>query len=315
MARITEKRLYAVPPQLLIANGNNVGHLKIDDTSLLVVGHIIRLTSNTQPIVTLKVKRVLDKNTLVVGPDNQPIHVYSDVSAYTVADGSSIYADEQLRPTVPQQEVERNTYEEEPVVARRSILVDKMGNRIDSITDSNGINRIAVDGQFSAEVDVQVDVDVDGTYNSTYNPDPDNVGLIGHQRSLTTGQVQQTQPITAKRGTVETDTVSMDVSLHDQHGNAYIPTNPLPVSSSYEKFFNIIAASNWMDLANFNSVVPTFVGDDLIIRYMEDDAILGEAVITNCMSITNWQLTLYRYINDDDGSILQDDDGSELNLD
>lgn len=312
-----EKRFKAVPPQVFTADGTVVGQITINDTRFFKVKQKVIVAANSLPNLDVEIKRVLDDGkTMFIGAIGKPIDDRSiDISTYTVASAANIYANEQLRPSVPEQEVERLTYEEEPTVARRTILVDALGNKIDSHRDSNGINRLAVDGQFSAEVDVQVDVDVDGTYNPTTNPDPDNIGLIGHERSLTTGQAQQTQPITAKRGDVDTDTVSMDVSLHDQYGNAYIPTNPLPVSSSYEKFFNIIAASKWMDLANFNNVVPTFVGDDLIIRYMEDDAILGEAIVTNCMSITDWQLTLYRYINNDDGTILQDDDGSALNLD
>jgi hypothetical protein len=79
-------------------------------------------------------------------------------------------------------------------------------------------------------VDVQVDVDVDGFYDITDNPDPDNVGLISHERSNPTDETHQTQRITAKRGTTNTDVVAQDVSLHDHLGNEYSVLNPMPVN-------------------------------------------------------------------------------------
>ena len=112
-------------------------------------------------------------------------------------------------------------------MAFRNILVDKYGDKIDSRRDSNGVNRLAVDGQFSAEVDVQVDVDVDGYYDPTTNPDPDNIGLIGHTRNTTPNQTHQVQRITAKKGTTDTDTISQDVSIHDHLGNQFTEDNPM----------------------------------------------------------------------------------------
>jgi len=310
-----EKLLKAISPRLFTADGTERGQVTLASTKPFKVKQIVSIQSNTRSPAQYQVKRVDSDTVLYVGPIGGKISDRSDLSSFLVAESATISASEQNRPTIPEQEIERLTYEEEPTVARRTILVGPLGEKIDSITDSHGVNRLAVDGMFTAEVDVQVDVDIDGYYDAANNPDPDNIGIIGHTRSSSTDETKQKERITAKRGTVDTDTVSMDASLHDQSGNAYTSVNPVPVSSTYDKFFNLIAASKWMKEANYNSVVPTFSGNDLTLRYQEDDAILGDAIITNYVSLNSWQLTLLRYLDDDDGSILQDDDGSALNLD
>ena len=311
-----EKRWIAVPAQTFTSDGTAQGQLTVSDATLFKVKQVVILVSNTVPgRDDLEVKRIPDKNTILVGPKGGNIDTRTDLSAYLVTDGASIAANEQQRSKVPEQEIERLTYEEEPTVARRSILVDKMGDKIDSVTDNHGVNRLAVDGQFTAEVDVQVDVDIEGVYDATTNPDPDNIAVIAHERSVATDKTKQNQRVTAKRGSVDTSDVSMDVSLHDSNGDRISPTNPLVTSSAYEKFFNLISSSSWMKSAEYNKVIPTFAGNDLTLTYKEDNAILGEAVITNYVSNTAWNIELKRYLDEDDGSVLQDDDGSFLNLD
>ena len=131
MAHITEKRLYAVSPQLLTASGTVLGEIKVADAcNLFVVGQIVILRSNTQPSTTLKIKRMPDDTTVILGPEKSPIHITSDMSAFTTADAATIEANEQNRPPIPEQEIERHTYAEEPTIARRVILVDPCGTMI-----------------------------------------------------------------------------------------------------------------------------------------------------------------------------------------
>ena len=132
MSKITERRIYAVPSTLLTSNGTNKGELQVADTSDWRVGQVVILTSSTQSNLELKIKRILpDKITMFVGPKNKNIHVRTDISDFLIVDGASLHANEQERPSVPEQEVERATYEEEPVIARRVIIVDKWGDKID----------------------------------------------------------------------------------------------------------------------------------------------------------------------------------------
>lgn len=125
-----EKRLAAVPPQLFTTDGTANGKLTLVNTGLFKVKQqVILFRTAAQPEV-LEVKAIIDITTMYLGPLAQTIDKRSDLSAYTVANGSGIMANEQKRPTVPQEEVQRAVYEEEPVVAYRVIGVDQFGNTV-----------------------------------------------------------------------------------------------------------------------------------------------------------------------------------------
>lgn len=315
-----EQKWPAVAPQLFTANGGQYGVIKVVSAAGFKVKQKVSISAVGQDTIQLQVKRVIGPDTIIVGPfpttqQTNTLTARTDLTAYTVAASAYILAEEQDKAKLKPEDILQAVYRQEPGTTIGVEIDDQYGNPIDSVRDSKGLNRLAVDGQFHAEVDVQVDVDVDGFYDAETNPDPDNIGLIGHTRSTDTDQTDQVQRITAKRGTVDTDTVSQDVSLHDAQGNAYTATNPLPTSSTYEKFFTLINGSNWMKLANYDSVIPSFVGNNLTLTYREDGALLGEAVITNYVSQNGWDLKLNRYINDDDGTQLLDDDNTPLNLD
>lgn len=316
-----EKKWPAVAPQLFTADGGQHGVVKVTSAAGFKVKQRVIISALTQPNLTLQVKRVIGPDTIIVGEiptkqGEQSLTQRKDLQAYTVALGAYIFAEEQDKATLRPDDILQAVYRQEPGTTIGVEIDDQYGNAIDSVRDSNGINRLAVDGQFHAEVDVQVDVDVDGYYDPTTNPDPDNIGLIGHTRSEDTDQTDQVQRITAKRGTTDTDTVSQDVSIHDHNGNRFDIGNPLPVTGSFEKFFELISASNWMKLANYDEIVPTYSAGNTILTlaYKEDGVTIGEAVITYT-SLTGWTMKLNRYINDDDGSQLLDDDNTPLNLD
>lgn len=131
MAKITEKRLYAVSPQNLTVNGTSQGEVKVADSSLFVVGHLVVLASNTQTPLELKIKRIPDATTIWLGPRDKPIQEYTDVSGFLVADSAFLFANEQQRPKIPEQDVERATYDDEPIVARRVSLIDPHGDHYD----------------------------------------------------------------------------------------------------------------------------------------------------------------------------------------
>jgi len=50
---------------------------------------------------------------------------------------------------------------------------------------------------------IVVDVDIDGVYNVATNPDPDNIGLISHERHPTPGDAQQIMRTTAANPTAD----------------------------------------------------------------------------------------------------------------
>jgi hypothetical protein len=131
-----EKRFYAVPPQILTADGTSYGLITIPDTSLFKVKQHVFISnagSNTQKC---EIKRIDSHTTLYVGPVGGSIDDRFDTSFLLVSAGANIYAVEQAKSKVPEHEIERYTYIEEPVCARRVHMVDHFG---DSFTTSNPV--------------------------------------------------------------------------------------------------------------------------------------------------------------------------------
>lgn len=295
-------------------------------TPIGVANYIVTVSStaglHTKQQVTLslgaavqdfEIKRILSDTQLQVGATDTGIASYQNPTQF---DGGILTMSEQERNKFDTNIVLRAVYAEEPAVALRNVLVNQFGTFIDSVKDSKGINRLAVDGQFTATVDVQVAVDIEGEYNSVTNPNPDDVGLIVSTRNTSPGRPNQTQRPTAIRGSVDINTVSQDVSLHDQFGNGYTFDNPLPtINDGYDKLFTLVAATKFLALANPDSIVPTYSngGKTAVLSYYESGALVGQATVNN-NSATDWNISLAAYINDADGSQLQDDDGSELIL-
>lgn len=220
-------------------------------------------------------------------------------------------------------------------------LVDpKSGNPIDSVTDSNGVRRIAVDGNFTAqnvqatvELDYQEDsvsigddvsgnklkIENDGSINANVEVDAadgDNIGLKVQQRGNSPSDALYNKRVTAKTGTgTNSDTTSMDVSIHHHDGNEVTDRVPLQVSTNYEKIIQVVLKSAWMKLAVYDEVITTVSSDraSINLSFKEDGDLIGEAII-NFTSDFNWNFNLYRYLVDDDGSKLLDDDDTPLFL-
>lgn len=74
------------------------------------------------------------------------------------------------------------------------------------------------------------EVAIDGTYDGSVNSNPANVGIVVQERNAASADSRQTMKPTAVRGTTAANQVSLDVSLHDEAGEAYSQDNPLPVS-------------------------------------------------------------------------------------
>jgi hypothetical protein len=67
----------------------------------------------------------------------------------------------------------------------------------------------------------------DGVYDVANNTKPGNLGLIGHVRNAAPSDAHQTERITSiTNGSVK----ALDISLHDEAGAAYSPSNPMPVT-------------------------------------------------------------------------------------
>lgn len=97
-------------------------------------------------------------------------------------------------------------------------------------TDSNA--HVEVHGNDPAGVDRVLklsedgSLDVDGVYDVSTNTEPANVGLVAAQRAASPGDSDQIERLTA---ITSGSTHALDISLHDEAGNAYSATNPLQV--------------------------------------------------------------------------------------
>lgn len=237
-----EKRWAAVPPQLFTANGTANGEIKVANTAchfFKVKQKVFLTASSLSPLDNIEIKKILDDETIIVGPCGSNIHSTINISAYTTALGAAIVANEQMRSSVPLEEFTRAVYEEEPTVANRTILVDECGNRI---TDNNPLP-VKIP---AVEITIgDLDVQLDGVYNFVDNPDPDNVGVIAHNRNAIPTDLDQVNRITSvTSGNVH----ALDTSIHNSNGTAIDTINPLPVvtvpgpGASSKSFYNEVTS-------------------------------------------------------------------------
>lgn len=91
----------------------------------------------------------------------------------------------------------------------------------------------------------------DGVYDAANNTKPGTTALIGHTRAATPAETDQVERLTAKAGTVDTTVHALDVSMHDQNGNAFTSSNPLYVS-------NVAAAGT--SINNYNTSAALAAG-------------------------------------------------------
>jgi hypothetical protein len=73
-------------------------------------------------------------------------------------------------------------------------------------------------------------VNSDGDYDAVNNTKPASVGIIVHDRTATPTESNQNFRVTGKQGTLDNSVHALDIALHDENGNAFSDSNPLPVS-------------------------------------------------------------------------------------
>ncbi len=121
-----EKAWAPVSPKILLVDGTKDGLIQVSSTANLYVKQEVILQNNPNDAKTFEVKAVLSKILLVVGPKNTPLSQTSDVTEFLA--GAIIFAPRQTRPKIPENEFERASFAEEPIVAKRVIHVDGWGD-------------------------------------------------------------------------------------------------------------------------------------------------------------------------------------------
>lgn len=188
------------------------------------------------------------------------------------------------------------------------------GLPISEVVDSNGVRRIAVDGNFTAQ-NVQAQVELDFTEDSVSIGDP------------TTGAVLTIEPDGSINANVEVDAADGDnIAISDGTNTAAVNVNSQlevhdtdaiveldKINNAYERLIPILANANFLKNANFDSVLPSVVGNIVSFSYLEDTFEIAKVSLdyTNKFS---WDLEIERYLLNDDGSKLLDDDDTPLFL-
>jgi len=115
-------------------------------------------------------------------------------------------------------------------------IVDGTNPSVNQVTvDSDKNLHVEGHGNNPAGTDVEVrlselgSTSVDGIYDGSDNSDPSQVGVVGMVRDDTPADSQQTIRITSISNG-DGDVRSLDISLHDEDGEPYSATNPVPVS-------------------------------------------------------------------------------------
>lgn len=131
-----EKFWKEIPSQLFTANGTYNGIVTVASTRDYKLNQFIVILNPSLPSVAAEIKAILSDTQMAVGPQSSGPNMRIDLSGYDTS--SSISAPEQPRPSVATQDIERFTYEEAPIVARRSVAVDDSGNVLKFVRNAPG---------------------------------------------------------------------------------------------------------------------------------------------------------------------------------
>lgn len=124
--------------------------------------------------------------------------------------------------------------EGDPQEKVQSKIVDFTNPSIGQIVDSDGNSHVEMHGNNPAGSDEVLRlselgaITPDGVYDAVNNSKPGNVGLIASVRDANPSDTTQTQRLTS---TTQGSKRLLDIALHDEDGNVFSASNPLPVTS------------------------------------------------------------------------------------
>lgn len=131
-----EKYWKEVPSQLFVANGTANGIVTLSSTSTFKMQQLVVILNPSLPSIAAEIKAILSETQMAIGPQSTNPNMRIDLSGYGTS--STITAPEQPRPAVAIQDIERYTYEEAPIVARRTVAVDDAGNVLKFVRNAPG---------------------------------------------------------------------------------------------------------------------------------------------------------------------------------
>lgn len=168
MTTAIEKSWPAVAPQLLTANGTSLGVITVANSSGFKVKQQIVVVATGQPDATVKIMRFISPTQFYVGTPSpkagQALTQRTDLSAYTVAAGAYVYAEEQPKVTVKADDIWQAIYRQEPGTTIGVEIDDQWGNPI----NKDNPLPVAFDGTISIG-----QVEVIGQNGNTIEPNAD----------------------------------------------------------------------------------------------------------------------------------------------
>lgn len=152
-----EKKWPAVAPQLFSADGTDSGIVTVADARGFKVKQMVVIIGTALPTLRVQIKRFLSPTEFMVGPEIPPpgqsaLTLKSDLTLYTVAATSFVYAEEQDKRIPKTDDIDRAVYEQEPANAIRVMQVNQFGQAADTVVGADGLIRQAVDAEVNVEV-------------------------------------------------------------------------------------------------------------------------------------------------------------------
>lgn len=126
MASSTERSWLLVTKPIL--SSPSKGIVEVESTRGFHVKQKVSVKANSLERLELEVKAVLTETLMILGPTESNMDSKSDLSAYTSILGAIVTAPKQPRPSIDEKTYGKAVYEEEPAMAIRSLLVDRLGN-------------------------------------------------------------------------------------------------------------------------------------------------------------------------------------------
>jgi len=171
-----EKKWQAVVAQPFTADGTALGLVTLASTAGFKVKGYAFIAATGQPVIQVQIQYVTP-TTMIVGPvgSTPTINNYTNIAAYTVANSATIGFPQQDKNRIKPDDVEFATYESDPTVAVREVLVDQWGNFYDDVNPlpvtfegSVSITNVGIIGP--APDKNQLDVNADGSINVNVVP-------------------------------------------------------------------------------------------------------------------------------------------------
>lgn len=185
-----ERNLSAVPPVLFTADGTQYGVVVVTSTANFYVKSIacIKAASvNGGNPTKVEIKRIVSPTVMWVGPPGV-ITLRTDLTAYTVAAGSILFAEEQPKAKIDMETRLLASYIQEPINAWRVQTVDYTGNPIGpnnplpvSFDGTISIGAVEVHGQNGNTIEPNTDGSINVVVQSTPSS---NVTLINKYNEL-----------------------------------------------------------------------------------------------------------------------------------